>query len=108
MESSPHTSQDYPSNQRTIGAATYRHEARESDVYIAVMGVTGAGKSTFISHLTDSKVQVGDGLNACVPYSLISVSRSFRTDCQRYPTCGNVPMQTQWPSEHMARGYAGI
>ncbi|KUM55632.1 hypothetical protein ACN42_g11616 [Penicillium freii] len=36
-----------------------------SDVYIAIMGVTGAGKSTFISHLADSHVPVGSGLHAC-------------------------------------------
>ncbi|KAJ5961653.1 hypothetical protein N7501_006594 [Penicillium viridicatum] len=36
-----------------------------SDVYIAIMGVTGAGKSTFISRLADSHVPVGSGLNAC-------------------------------------------
>jgi predicted GTPase len=74
MERSPHTGRDYPSNQRTIGAAKHQHEARESDVYIAVMGVTGAGNSTFISHLTDSEVQVGDGLYACASYTLTSVS----------------------------------
>ncbi|KAJ5416032.1 hypothetical protein N7465_004727 [Penicillium sp. CMV-2018d] len=36
-----------------------------SDVYIAIMGVIGAGKSTFISQLADSHVPVGSGLHAC-------------------------------------------
>ncbi|KAJ5942072.1 hypothetical protein N7516_002240, partial [Penicillium verrucosum] len=40
-------------------------EQQVSDVYIAIMGVTGAGKSTFISQLADSHVPVGNGLNAC-------------------------------------------
>ncbi|KAJ5203307.1 hypothetical protein N7449_005386 [Penicillium cf. viridicatum] len=40
-------------------------EAQTSDVYIAIMGVTGAGKSTFISQLADSQAPVGTGLYAC-------------------------------------------
>lgn len=40
-------------------------EAQVSDVYIAIMGVTGAGKSTFISQLADSQAPVGTGLYAC-------------------------------------------
>ncbi|KAF6824170.1 hypothetical protein CPLU01_11017 [Colletotrichum plurivorum] len=40
------------------GVPTPRHK----DVYIAVMGVTGAGKSTFISHCTQSQVKVGHDL----------------------------------------------
>lgn len=40
-------------------------EQQVSDVYIAIMGVTGAGKSKFISQLADSHVPVGSGLNAC-------------------------------------------
>jgi ABC-type phosphate transport system ATPase subunit len=35
-----------------------------SDIIIAVMGVTGAGKSTFISLCTDVRVQVGHGLQS--------------------------------------------
>ncbi|KAI8207019.1 hypothetical protein K4K52_002607 [Colletotrichum sp. SAR 10_76] len=34
-------------------------------VYIAVMGVTGAGKSTLISHCTQSEVEVGHDLEGC-------------------------------------------
>ncbi|KAJ1334960.1 50S ribosome-binding GTPase [Microdochium nivale] len=35
------------------------------------MGMTGAGKSTFISHATDQKVDVGHGLTSCTydPFS---------------------------------------
>ncbi|KAK6063299.1 hypothetical protein SCUP515_12522 [Seiridium cupressi] len=43
------------------------HELRDTDIFIAVMGVTGAGKSTLISHLTndESKPRVGSGLGSC-------------------------------------------
>jgi len=34
------------------------------DVLLAVMGVTGAGKSTFISLLTKENVQIGHGLES--------------------------------------------
>jgi hypothetical protein len=34
-------------------------------VWIALMGVTGAGKSTFISHLVDEKVPIGHDLASC-------------------------------------------
>ncbi|KAI1140789.1 hypothetical protein F5Y05DRAFT_374930 [Hypoxylon sp. FL0543] len=36
-----------------------------SDVYIAVMGVTGAGKSTLISTCTEMEVKIGHNLQAC-------------------------------------------
>ncbi|KAK0099504.1 hypothetical protein ONS96_008343 [Cadophora gregata f. sp. sojae] len=35
------------------------------DLFVALMGVTGAGKSTFISHCTEENVGVGDGLKSC-------------------------------------------
>ena len=38
---------------------------RPQDVVIAVMGMTGAGKSTFISYLTNENVGIGHGLEAC-------------------------------------------
>jgi len=34
-------------------------------VWIALMGVTGAGKSTFISHLVDEPVKIGHALKSC-------------------------------------------
>ncbi|KAK0743048.1 P-loop containing nucleoside triphosphate hydrolase protein [Schizothecium vesticola] len=34
-------------------------------VWIAMMGVTGAGKSTFISHLVSEEVQIGHNLQSC-------------------------------------------
>jgi type IV secretory pathway VirB4 component len=38
---------------------------RPSDVFIAIMGVTGAGKSTFISLCSDREVKIGHNLQAC-------------------------------------------
>lgn len=35
------------------------------DVYIAVMGVTGAGKSSLISMCTDKNVKIGHNLKSC-------------------------------------------
>ena len=34
------------------------------DIIIAVMGVTGAGKSTFISLLSDAEIKIGHGLQS--------------------------------------------
>jgi len=34
------------------------------DIYIAVMGVTGAGKSSFIELCTGNKIGVGNGLRS--------------------------------------------
>ncbi|KAL2867562.1 uncharacterized protein BJX67DRAFT_380913 [Aspergillus lucknowensis] len=48
-----------------MGRTKIRSQPQASDVYVAVMGVTGSGKSTFISHLTDEEVTVGNGLYAC-------------------------------------------
>ncbi len=42
---------------------------RPDDVVIAVMGVTGVGKSTFISHFSKTAV-VGDGVKSCEAPSL--------------------------------------
>ncbi len=56
-----------PDNAGTLDAK-FRNgrEARENDVFIAVMGVTGAGKSSFISLLADDHdVEVGDTLRGC-------------------------------------------
>jgi len=42
-----------------------RNENGEREVFIAVMGVTGSGKSYFIREVTEKGVIVGDGLEAC-------------------------------------------
>ena len=46
------------------------------DVYIAVMGVTGAGKSSFISTCTGKPVKIGHDLKSCMVPILACVSIS--------------------------------
>lgn len=41
------------------------HNHSTNDVYIAVMGVTGAGKSKFISDCSGLPVQIGTTLKSC-------------------------------------------
>lgn len=42
-------------------------EPTSSDVFIALMGMTGAGKSTFISHCTEEEVRISEpgALESC-------------------------------------------
>lgn len=40
-------------------------QPRPTDVFIAVMGVTGVGKSTLISLCTNREVEIGHGLSSC-------------------------------------------
>lgn len=37
----------------------------KEDIIIAVMGVTGAGKSTFVSLLSGEDIEIGHGLQSC-------------------------------------------
>jgi len=39
--------------------------ARQGDIWVALVGVTGSGKSTFISRCVDEPVQVGHSLKSC-------------------------------------------
>ena len=41
------------------------YEAQATDVFIAIMGVTGSGKSTFIAHCTEKELEIGHGLQGC-------------------------------------------
>ena len=47
------------------------------DIYIAIMGRTGTGKTSFIQDATGKKLKVGHNLRSCVqPFSLnISIAR---------------------------------
>jgi ABC-type transport system involved in cytochrome bd biosynthesis fused ATPase/permease subunit len=38
---------------------------RPDDIVVAVMGVTGSGKTTFVNHLSDFPLSIGHGLNSC-------------------------------------------
>lgn len=50
----------------------YRPEP--GDVFLAVMGVTGAGKSTFISLCSDRQVKIGHNLQACTSCAEIQLT----------------------------------
>ncbi|KAK3393392.1 hypothetical protein B0H63DRAFT_458124 [Podospora didyma] len=60
-------------------------EARQTDVFIAVMGVTGSGKSTFISMLANdgATVKVGHGLQGCTQ-SVTSYLYKYSRDVNVY------------------------
>jgi hypothetical protein len=40
------------------------YQPDKDDILIAVMGITGTGKSTFINHCTDTEVSIGDNLHS--------------------------------------------
>ena len=48
------------------------HSASIEDAYVAVMGVTGSGKSSFIKSVTGQDVPIGHGLSSgmLIVYSL--------------------------------------
>jgi ABC-type lipoprotein export system ATPase subunit len=49
-----------------INMTTYTHPViNADDIVIPVMGITGSGKSTFISLCTEEKVDIGHGLMSC-------------------------------------------
>ena len=53
------------------------------NVFVALMGVTGSGKSTFISHCTNQEVQIGHNLQACKRENIISIAFThFKTGTQ--------------------------
>ncbi|KAH7123526.1 P-loop containing nucleoside triphosphate hydrolase protein [Dendryphion nanum] len=41
---------------------------RSGDVVIAVMGITGSGKTTFVNHFADDQLQIGHTLEACTQF----------------------------------------
>ncbi|KAH6869155.1 hypothetical protein B0T10DRAFT_594986 [Thelonectria olida] len=66
-----------------------------SDVFIAVMGMTGAGKSTFISHCTEEEVAISD------PGALQSCTREVRVHrCKHFSPLANVYLEiASWFTE---------
>jgi ABC-type lipoprotein export system ATPase subunit len=44
---------------------TERPDFNEKSILIAVMGMTGAGKTTFINQITDLDMEIGRGLKPC-------------------------------------------
>ncbi|KAH6880664.1 P-loop containing nucleoside triphosphate hydrolase protein [Thelonectria olida] len=58
----------------------------KSDVFIAVMGMTGAGKSTFISHCTDEEVAISEpgALQSCTQEVRVHKSNYFSPHANVY------------------------
>lgn len=56
-----------PPTQVDLSEIRNGQEPRETDIFVAVMGVTGAGKSTLISHLVSGGVgpEIGRSLSSC-------------------------------------------
>lgn len=56
-----------PPTQVDLSEIRNGQEPRDTDVFVAIMGVTGAGKSTLISHLASAGVapEIGRGLSSC-------------------------------------------
>lgn len=40
-------------------------DIKPTDIVIAVMGITGSGKTTFVSHYADKDLEIGHGLESC-------------------------------------------
>ncbi|KAF2690593.1 hypothetical protein K458DRAFT_473787 [Lentithecium fluviatile CBS 122367] len=61
-------------------------DLKTDDVVIAVMGVTGSGKTTFVNHFADYELEVGHGLDSCtqsvqvVPCTLPGRKRIYLAD----------------------------
>lgn len=60
-------SQSDPPTVEDLSSFRNGHDERDTDVFIAVMGVTGAGKSSLISKLAtgDVKPKIGNNLRSC-------------------------------------------
>ncbi|PYH73764.1 P-loop containing nucleoside triphosphate hydrolase protein [Aspergillus vadensis CBS 113365] len=68
-------------NKGTVRDQTSREAKPEIfDVFIGVMGMTGAGKSTFISLVTDQEVVIGNDLKACTQ-NVTMYRCKFSTSC---------------------------
>ncbi|KAF6806998.1 hypothetical protein CMUS01_14236 [Colletotrichum musicola] len=60
-------SQSNPPTETDLSCVRNGHEPRETDIFLAVFGVTGVGKSSLISYLTTDtiKPEVGHTLDSC-------------------------------------------
>ncbi|WQF90241.1 Putative GTP binding domain, P-loop containing nucleoside triphosphate hydrolase [Colletotrichum destructivum] len=60
-------SQSSPPTETDLSSVRNGHEPRDTDIFLAVFGVTGVGKSSLVSHLTTdkNKPEVGHKLDSC-------------------------------------------
>jgi translation initiation factor RLI1 len=57
----------------------------QGDTVIAVMGITGVGKSTFIANATGQDVRIGHSLKSCQYYSLKQNSQTHKPQAPKSP-----------------------
>jgi hypothetical protein len=68
-------------------------ELNSNDIFIALMGVTGAGKSTFISHCTSTHVEIGDDMESCeLPLPNLTLPRNHSLIPSRHSESRCLPM----------------
>lgn len=72
----------------------------KNDVLIALMGITGSGKSTFISLLSEDFVQIGHELSSCRFVSIISVN-SHTEQFQALPMLRSILSSTRTLDEYI-------
>jgi len=48
-----------------LGSSHDAPELTERSILVAVMGMTGAGKTTFINEVTGANMEIGHGLKSC-------------------------------------------
>jgi hypothetical protein len=71
------------------------------------MGVTGAGKTSFIQHFTRQKLAVGEGLESC-KLRVLGQSNHRANIVNRYhPGWDTRMLPAQWP-ETVPRGHARV
>lgn len=98
-------SQSSPPTETDLSCVRNGHEPRETDIFLAVFGVTGFGKSSFISHLTTDKCkpEVGHSLDSCEFkqfWALIIILplfqgrlKKFSYHRSRYAKCESLPIR---------------
>ncbi|KIW10600.1 hypothetical protein PV08_11564 [Exophiala spinifera] len=58
------------------------YDVRPDDIVIAVVGVTGSGKSTFISQFSETSVIIGHGLDSCT--NTVSIYKCHSPSIRRF------------------------
>lgn len=76
--------------------------ASSDDIIIAVMGVTGAGKTTFIQEFASKKLEIGNTLESCASTMLASLQAWLLTT-ERYTRSRRTQVRLSRPCQkHMA------
>ncbi|KEZ40817.1 hypothetical protein SAPIO_CDS8009 [Scedosporium apiospermum] len=71
-----------------LGSSHDAPELTERSILVAVMGMTGAGKTTFINKVTGANMEIGHGLKSCTKEPEISSIRINGQDLHLIDTPG--------------------